>query len=172
MPPIGPEEAADADAVEALIDRAFGPGRHAKAAERLREGRRPIPGLSLVARADGTVVGCARLWAIAIGEAPAVLLGPFAVEAAFRARGLGAALIGAACDAAQRGGHGLVLLVGDESYFAPLGFAAEPARGVIMPGPVDRRRVLVRALRPGAAEGLAGAVRPAASLPRASLRHG
>lgn len=38
-----------------------------------------------------------------------------------------------------------MLLVGDGPYFARFGFAAEPARQVRMPGPVDQRRVLVRA---------------------------
>ena len=32
-----------------------------------------------------------------------------------------------------------------------------------MPGPVDQRRVLVRALKPGADQGLEGDVRPAES---------
>jgi predicted N-acetyltransferase YhbS len=98
---------------------------------------------------------------VTIGETPALLLGPFAVEEAWRCQGLGAALIGAAGDAAARAGHARVLLIGDEPYFGPLGFAAAPARRIVMPGPVDQRRVLVRALRPGAVDDLEGLVRPA-----------
>ncbi|MCQ4005027.1 N-acetyltransferase, partial [Klebsiella pneumoniae] len=37
LPPAEPETPADADQVTALVDVAFGPGRHAKTAERLRE---------------------------------------------------------------------------------------------------------------------------------------
>jgi predicted N-acetyltransferase YhbS len=95
---------------------------------------------------------------VAIGETPGLLLGPFAVDEAHRRRGLGAALIRRACEAAAAAGHALVLLVGDEVYFATSGFTAAPARDVVMPGPVDQRRVLVRALRQGAVEGLAGPV--------------
>jgi predicted N-acetyltransferase YhbS len=157
-PPLVPERPGDAPAVDALIARAFGPGRYAKAAERLREGNRPLLHLSVVAWADGRPIGCARLWPVAIGKTRALLLGPFAVDDAHRRLGLGAALIRRACETATEAGHGLVLLVGDEAYFAPIGFAAAPARNVRMPGPVDQRRVLARALRPGAADGLAGAV--------------
>jgi len=49
-----------------------------------------------------------------------------------------------------------VLLVGDEPYFARVGFSAAPAREVVMPGPVDQRRVLVRGLQAGGE--IAGAV--------------
>lgn len=149
LPPIIPETAADSTEVEALIDAAFGPGRFAKAAERLRENRAPAPGLSVVAREAGRLVGCARMWPIHIGDAPALLLGPFAVAEGWRSRGLGRALIEAACERAKAAGHSLVLLVGDAAYFSGLGFAPVGAT-VELPGPVDRRRVMVRPLTDGA----------------------
>ena len=159
LPSLACERPADSPAVEALIADAFGPGRFAKAAERLREGHAPIGDLSFVAWADGLAVGCVRLWPVAIGASPALLLGPFAVDESFRSQGLGAALIRHACDAAAAAGHAVILLVGDEPYFSALGFAAQNTRRVVMPGPVDQRRVLVRALKPGAADDLAGKVR-------------
>jgi predicted N-acetyltransferase YhbS len=158
---LAPEQAADAAAIEALIARAFGPGRFVKAAERLREGRAPLTDLSFVARLDGAIVGCVRLWSVTIGGVPALLLGPFAVDEASRSHGLGAALIQRAQAAAQAAGHALILLVGDPAYFSPLGFSAAPARRVVMPGPVDQGRVMVQALKPGAADDLAGLVRAA-----------
>ncbi len=167
-PPVQPTDAApvlvlergqDAVAVDNLIERAFGPGRLAKAAERLREHNHPARGLSFVALADDKVVGCVRQWPIHIGETPAVLLGPFAVDDAWRHRGLGSDLIRRACDAAQEAGHGIILLVGDDTFFIKLGF--EPiARGrVTLPGPADSRRVLWRALKAGATDGVEGRVR-------------
>jgi predicted N-acetyltransferase YhbS len=157
---LSPEAEAEGPEIEALIDRAFGPGRFAKAAERLREGNRPLPGLSFVARVEGKVVGAVRLWPVTIGEAPAVLLGPIAVDIAVRSHGLGGELVRHACDAAAAAGHKLVLLVGDEAWFGAFGFEAAPARRVVMPGPVDQRRVLVRALAAGAADALAGPAAP------------
>jgi predicted N-acetyltransferase YhbS len=156
---LAPERAQDAPLVDSLIARAFGPGRFVKAAERLREGAHPILDLSFVAWVAGETVGCVRLWPVRIGETPALLLGPFAVDAAHRGQGLGAALVRRACAAAAEAGHALILLVGDADFFAPLGFSAALARRVVMPGPVDRRRVLVLALREGAADNLSGPAR-------------
>jgi predicted N-acetyltransferase YhbS len=150
------ERPQDAALVDALIARAFGPGRFAKTAERLRENNRPALDLSFIAWTGGKAVGCVRLWPVTIGKTSALLLGPFAVDAAYRRQGLGAALITRACEAAAERGHALILLVGDADYFGPLGFST--ARGVVLPGPVDRRRVLIRALEAGAADGVAGPV--------------
>jgi len=159
LPPLSPQTPDQADDVELLIDAAFGPGRHAKAAERLREHNTQDLALSRVSmNGEGVVVGCSQMWPIHIGEMPALLLGPFAVDNDWRGKGLGAALIAACCEAAQAAGHGLVLLVGDAPYFGKLGFEPVPRGAVSLPGPVDMRRVLVRTLKPGAADGLAGEV--------------
>jgi predicted N-acetyltransferase YhbS len=159
LPPLVSERPEDAPRVDALVLRAFGPGRFAKAAERLREGRKPVLELSFVAWDCGRLVGCARQWAVKVGGAPAIFFGPIAVDPAWRSNGLGAALTQRACEAAAAAGHRLVVLVGDMPLFGPLGFL--PAPGVVMPGPVDQRRVLVRALQPGAEADLQGLVTPA-----------
>jgi predicted N-acetyltransferase YhbS len=158
MPPIVTERPKDAPLVEALVLRAFGPGRFAKAAERLREGRQPLLDLSFVAWDSGALVGCARQWAVSVGETPAIFFGPIAVDPAYRSQGLGAALTIRACEAAAAAGHGSIVLVGDMPFFGPLGFT--PAAKVIMPGPVDQCRVLVRALQPGATVDIRGHVAP------------
>jgi predicted N-acetyltransferase YhbS len=155
-PPLAAERPEDAAAVERLVLRAFGPGRFAKAAERLREGRAPVLDLSVVAWDGGELVGSVRQWPVKVGETPAIFLGPIAVELDRRRHGLGAALIERACAAAAGAGHAVIVLVGDRPFFGPLGFA--PAPGVIMPGPVDQTRVLARALLPGADVGLKGLV--------------
>ena len=162
-PLIAPERAQDARLVEGLIDRAFGPGRYAKTAERLREGRVPDLALSFVAWSEGRAVGCVRQWPILIGGAPAVLLGPIAVDEERRREGLGASLIQSACEAAREAGYGATLLVGDDPLFGPFGFTAAAARRVVLPGPVDRRRVLALILEAGSAAELSGPVRAVAA---------
>ena len=132
---IEPETPADGDAVGALVLAAFGPGRFAKTAERLREPSRPAFGF--VIRSAGRTIGSVRLWPIRIGDAPALFLGPIAVEAASRRAGMGAALVHACLAAAGTTG---VLLVGDPPYFQRFGF--RPAPGPRLPGPVDPRRVM------------------------------
>ncbi|MDP1739355.1 MAG: N-acetyltransferase [Caulobacter sp.] len=153
-----PERPQDAPLVSALIDRAFGPGRYAKAADRLRENNSLIPDLSFTARDGETLVGSVRLWPVAIGGEPVVFLGPIAVEAQLRKHKIGQTLVEKACEAAAKAGWRAVLLVGDAPYFGRVGFDAAPAKAVRMPGPVDQRRVLLKALRVGGADGLAGLV--------------
>ena len=150
------EGAGDRAAVGALIDRAFGPGRFAKTAERLREGVQPHPELSVCAWLDGALAGAVRLWPACIGSLPVLFLGPIAVERSLRRHGIGAELVAEACQRAAALGEAGVVLVGDLGFFGPLGFEAAPAGRVILPGPVDPCRVLWRALTPGVLDGAAG----------------
>jgi predicted N-acetyltransferase YhbS len=158
------ERLQDGPQVDALIARAFGPGRFAKSSERVREFAEFAPELSVCAwsanaEGDGRLLGCARMWRVRVGGVPVTFLGPFAVEQGERSAGFGARMIARACEAAQAAGETHVVLVGDEAYFSRVGFANALARAITMPGPVDPRRVLVRALTPDAVE-LAGPIRP------------
>lgn len=131
------ESPSDAAAVETLVLAAFGPGRFAKTAERLREKARVVAGF--VAREDGRIVGSVRLWSITVGGEAALLLGPIAVAADCRRAGLGADLVQACLNHAGPIG---ILLVGDLPYFGRFGF--QPVSGVSLGGPVDPRRLLWR----------------------------
>lgn len=155
-----PETAADAVAIERLHERTFGPGRYARTAFRIREGREHLLALSFTARIGTLLVGSLRLTPICIGETPALLLGPLTVEPPFRERGIGSALIKRALKDAQAGGHKLVVLVGDEPFYGKLGFKRIAKGQVKMPGPVDPARLLAAELVPGAFEGVSGLIRP------------
>lgn len=159
---IAAERPGDSARVGRLIDAAFGPGRYAKTAERIREHARPRLNLSQCAWADGALVGAVRLCPIRIGRIPALFLGPIAVESAWRGGGIGAALATRACEAADAAGERIVLLVGDTPFFGPLGFERAPD-SVRLPGPVDRDRLLWRSLTPGALDGVAGLVEGASA---------
>ena len=154
-----PESKDDADAIERLHERAFGPGRYAKTAYRLRERVAHNLELSFVARVGTLLVGSVWLSPIRIGPTKALLLGPLTVEPAFRERGIGQALIARALEEAGPRGHRLVILVGDEPYYAKAGFRRIPVGRAIMPGPVDPERLLVAELVDGAFEGVSGRVR-------------
>ena len=150
------EAPADAAAIEALHDVTMGPGRYARAAFRLREGVPPDSALSFVALHKGRVVGTVRLTPIEIGRRPAMLLGPLAVLPALKGQGAGKALVRMALDTAKERGHGVILLVGDEPYYGPLGFERTRPNAITLPAPADPTRVLVAGLRPGALDGLEG----------------
>lgn len=152
-----PESPDHADAIEKLHERGFGPGRFARSAFRLREGARELQGLSFIARVGTLLVGSVRMSPIRIGGTSALLLGPLAVDPPFMNRGIGTALMQAALDAARKDGHRLVILVGDEPFYAKAGFRRVARGQVTLPGPVDPDRILVAELQPGALDGVAGA---------------
>jgi predicted N-acetyltransferase YhbS len=149
----------DIDAREALLDRVWGAARYLKTAERLREGRSPADGLSLVAEHDDDLVGTVRLWHVCAGAGrPALLLGPLAVEERERNRGIGGALTRRALATARRRGHRAVLLVGDPAYYQRFGFSAEKTGALWLPGPFERHRLLACELKAGALDGARGLV--------------
>lgn len=151
------ETPAHAAEIEALLNRAFGPGRFAKSSERVREFAEFAPELSFVALEAGRLIGTVRMWRVAVGDQPVAFLGPIAVEEGDRRHGLGMMLVERACAAAKAAGEAAIVLVGDVPYFGRAGF--EVARGVVMPSPVDPNRVLSLSFRDVS---LDGAVRPRA----------
>ena len=157
-----PETPADETIVERLAERAFGPGRFARTAYRLREGVAPAYDLSLIARVATLVVGANRMTPIRLGGKPALLLGPLIVDPAFHGRGVGGAMVRRSCELAVKAGWTLVFLVGDAPYYERFGFQRVAPGRLVMPGPVDPARMLARELVPGAFEGVSGAVSRAA----------
>jgi len=156
---IRPEQPGDEAAVAALVAKVFGPGRFAKSAYRLREGVEPERALSFVAIENEILRGSIRFWPIFVGAQPALLLGPLAVQADQRGRGIGIELMQRGIEEARGLGHRAIVLVGDEPYYARVGFARLPRNSVRFPGPVDDDRILGLALVNGAFDALQGDVR-------------
>jgi predicted N-acetyltransferase YhbS len=152
------ETFADLPAREALLDRVMGRARVLKPSERLRRGRLPADGLSLVARDGGTLVGSVRLWNVAAGGVPTLLLGPLCVDTTMQGAGVGSALMHLAEARARDLGHASIVLIGDPEYYARFGFSAEPTGGLAMPAPVERRRFLGLELQMGALANASGAL--------------
>ena len=141
----------DGAAVEALLDRAFGPDRHARTAYKVRGRAAPIAALSLAAIEDGRLIGTIQCWPITLsgddGTAyPLVMIGPVAVEPDRQQDGVGRRLMTHALDAAAA--HGLdtrLMLSGDPEYYARFfGFDAAHTAQWRLPGPVERHRLLAR----------------------------
>ena len=156
---ISNENGIDAATIEALLDDAFGIERRVLTSYRLREGVAPVSGLSFAAWAGDVLVGSLRFWPVLIDRTwDALLLGPLAVAPTLRGQGCGVALMEAGLDKAASLGHGLVILVGDEPYYARAGFQRVPDGKLFMPGYVDPDRLLYRELRFGAMEEVRGLV--------------
>ncbi len=90
---IRPERPEDAPLVDALNAAAFGPGRFAKSAYRLREGVSQVGALAFVAIETAQLKGSVRFWPVMIGAHASLMLGPLAVVQAQRGRGIGVALM-------------------------------------------------------------------------------
>jgi predicted N-acetyltransferase YhbS len=163
------ERPGEGAAREALLDLAYGPVRFSKTSERLREGR--LPELALVAAEHDRIVGTVRLWRVSAGpQRPALMLGPLAVVAERRKRGIGSTLVQHALRAAARSGNRAVLLVGDAAYYGRFGFSAEKTAALWLPGPYQRERLLARELAPGALDGARGLITAAgAAAPKPDL---
>jgi predicted N-acetyltransferase YhbS len=157
------EASSDLPHIEALLDLAFGLDRHTKTSYRLREGNHPVPGLSFVARDPNLgVVGAISFWPLKVGRsgADALLLGPLAVHPERQNIGIGRALMRKGLGKATALSHRLVILVGDEPYYARVGFSRVPEGRLVMPGPVDSNRLLYLELVPSALARAHGLVLP------------
>lgn len=159
IPHVRPAVAADDAFIDELQAIAFGPGRFARTAFRVRE-RFPIdPTLSLVAEVDGTPCGSVWMTPISVGGINGYLLGPLATHPDFRRRGAGKLLAREVTKFALARNEGkFVLLVGDRDYYCPLGWEPTTIGAVMFPGPVDPARVLLYSGDPTLAKSLAGPI--------------
>jgi predicted N-acetyltransferase YhbS len=143
-----------------LNETAFGPGRFARTAYRVREAAGSEPRLNLCAILGGDIIGAIQFTPVAIGGVSgALLLGPIIVADGHKNLGYGLQLMLEGLGRARELGYRLVVLVGDLPYYERAGFAAAPQGHIVLPGPVDPARLLYVELAPGALEDYRGLVR-------------
>ncbi|WP_149738239.1 N-acetyltransferase [Rhizobium sp. RU20A] len=130
-------------AIELINEEAFGPGRFARAAARIREQGPHDRALSFICADDGETIASVRMTPVRAGDVKGHLLGPLAVRPSHKNRGIGRELVRIAVEAARRKGSEAVILVGDGPYYMPLGFERVAMNALTFPGPVDPARVLV-----------------------------
>ncbi|MBD0414480.1 GNAT family N-acetyltransferase [Oryzicola mucosus] len=163
-----PETPAHDVEIDTINAEAFGPGRFVKAAYKIREGGPHDRALSFVALSGGLVVGSVRMTPVAAGEGRAQLLGPLAVQPAYKNLGIGRELVAMALRAAAKASVPSVILVGDEPYYGPLGFSRIARGQMTMPRPVDPNRLLAHEILPGAVASLTGEL---CHVDKAPVRH-
>ena len=159
---ISPAAAKDTPAIEDMLDHAFGLSRRTKTSYRLREGNKPEDGLSLVAHKGGELAGAISFWPLKIGSSgrDALLLGPLVVHWQMQNQGIGLKLMVEGLAKAKAAGHRFVVLVGDEPYYARVGFKKLPEGQLSLPGPVDSSRFLFLELVPDELKNFNGLVLP------------
>ncbi|GMN02625.1 GNAT family N-acetyltransferase [Erythrobacter sp. MTPC3] len=172
-----PLSAVEPDMVEQLLDRDFGPDRHARTAYRIRAGMQCLDALSFAAvDAEEMLVGTIQCWPIAlIGDdarpVPLVMVGPVAVLPERQGEGFGIGLMAAMLDAEARlsasGSPSFPqVLIGDAEYYGRWGFSANATGSWRCPGPYEQDRLLARgaALSAMPASGVLGPWNPAGGL--------
>ena len=151
------------DAVETLLDRAFGADRHARTAYKVRGAEPAIGALSFAAVENGALVGSIQCWPVTLagddGDAwGLVMVGPVAVEPGRQQGGIGRQLVERALGAAAVAGvDDAMMLIGDPEYYGRFfGFSADATGGWRLPGPVEPRRLLARGAGVPAGAGVLG----------------
>jgi predicted N-acetyltransferase YhbS len=137
--------------IAALLDLCFGPARQRRTAALLRQGAPAIADAGFVALDDSLVVGSVEAhrldWRHPQATHPVALLGPLVSHPARRGERIGARLIDLCL--AELDKLGLpVVLIGDAPYYARWGFSAAHTGLWLLPGPVERERLLLRARAP------------------------
>jgi putative acetyltransferase len=91
-----------------------------------------LPPLSLVAVAEGSVVGhvCVTRATLLPGDLPALALGPIGVQKRHQRRGVGSALMHAVLGAADALDEGVVVLLGHRDYYPRFGFRPAAELGI------------------------------------------
>ena len=141
----------DLTAIIALQANVFGPGRFARSAYRVREGKGLMSRFCRVADRNGRLIAAVRITEVSIGGTEgAALLGPVAVDPEFRDQGYGRKLVAETLDVMKRAGLALVVLVGDEPYYGRFGFKPVAPASIVFPGPVNPARILAVELADGA----------------------
>lgn len=141
--------------VEALLDAAFGADRKARTAYRMREGVSAVPALSFAALDEGRLVGTLQSWPVVLEDddgcrTSMTLVGPVAVRPDLQRGGVGKQLMEALVKAAAELGYDALMMIGDPEYYGRFfDFTADATAGWVLPGPVERRRLLARISRPG-----------------------
>ena len=139
-------------AVEALLDAAFGTDRFGRTAYRIREGVDTVPALSFAAVERGALIGTIQCWPVAHRAAdgtatPLVMVGPVAVRPDVQRGGHGRLLMAHMLETAETQADGALMMIGDPEYYGRFfGFTADATGAWDLPGPFERRRLLARAV--------------------------
>jgi predicted N-acetyltransferase YhbS len=144
------------EAVEHLLDLAFGADRFRRTAYLLRPSNRPLSQLCFALCYGNELIGTVQCWPVRIGKCRLVLVGPVAVHPAHQGRGIGHRLMDTMLEKACKLGNPAMVMIGDPEYYGRFGFTADATSGWTLPGPWGPRRLLAR--------NVAGHVLPAAGM--------
>lgn len=144
------ERPADYDAVYRLIREAFASAQKSDGTEQdlvnaLRGSDAFIPALSLVAVADGNLVGHILFTKITVGGQTALALAPLSVHPAYQRQGIGLALMKQGHAIAKKLGFDYAVVLGHPTYYPKAGYVPASTYGILAPFEVpDENYMAVR----------------------------
>lgn len=148
MTTLHPLSAIDSDALERLLDAAFGTDRHGRTAYAVRAGTMAIEDLSFAALEENELIGSLQSWPIALTSSLSesislIMVGPVAVHPDRQNIGIGRHMTRVATQRLDLAGQS-AMMIGDPEYYESFGFRSGPASGWTLPGPVEPHRILLR----------------------------
>ena len=157
------ERPGDEEAIADVNRRAFDGVEEEGIIARIRGSEYFIPELSLVAEAEGRILGHIMFSIITLVrfDRPAekiLSLAPMAVEPEAQNGGIGSALVEAGLDKARELGHTFVIVVGHAGYYPRFGFKQARSLGFDVGMEVPDEAFMVAVLQPDALDDLGGMV--------------
>jgi putative acetyltransferase len=132
---IRPERTEDREAIAEITRAAFGRDLEARMIDVIRDSEGFVSELSLLAEAEGEIVGHVLLSYVDLAGRPVLELGPISVVPRLQRQKIGSLLVHESVRRAELRGEPLVLLLGHPWYYPRFGF--EPARGLGIEPPDD-----------------------------------
>ena len=151
------ETAADYEAIYFVVKSAFEHAEHADGNEQdlvvaLRKGEAYIPELSLVAEADGRIVGHIMFTKATVDGSPVLALAPLSVLPEYQRKGIGKALIQEGHKIAKELGYTHSVVLGSEQYYPKTGYSPAENFGINPPFDVPSENFMVCVLDETGAE--------------------
>lgn len=164
MSVIVPLDSVPDQAIEQLLDAAFGTDRRGRTAYLIRSGMPWLPELSFAMVDGGDLIGSLQSWPVALTQEdgtqmPLIMVGPVAVSPSAQGAGHGRALMDAVVAAARAQRSEPLMMIGDPEYYGRFwGFSAESTGDWDCPGPFEQRRLLALPVddRPVGGKGMLG----------------
>lgn len=147
---------------KAFKDQEFSDHQEHYLVEKLRKSKAFVPGLSLVAEIENTLVGHILLTEIKIitsdDEITSLALAPVSVLSEFQGKGIGGKLINEAHQKATDLGYKSVILLGHEKYYPRFGYKLAEEFGISLPFDVPKENCMAIELQPNALKNIRGEV--------------
>ena len=130
---IRPETRKDIEAIDGLTRAAFGQDLEARMVDMIRASDAFVPELSLVAEAEGEIVGHVLLSYVGLAGRQVLELGPISVLPRLQGQKIGSLLVREGLRRAEQRGEPLVILLGHPEYYPRFGFFRASKLGIKPP---------------------------------------